>query len=1292
MSCIRNGLFSVVLLTIVVPATATPPILYKAGFEATASTSSGGKYDPAKAVDQWPGTWWASSDKAPAPQWLELRLPEAVTVDSLIIETPAHTLYSPWAEAQIHTGSGDPVMFTFEEGQFTTVVRFPSCKTDRIRITALSVVEARHYIGVADVTLALDPDEVLRATPPPPSPMARDEIVVRGRTDHPCVNVTRADVEQARARTEQHEWARGMKDAILKEADRWLEHDDAYWLAFLPEPGACYAYGFTGCPITGERLGGTWAGARCAWDHPGQVRNAEGRWLPDAEHPDDGKGYVAKDGRIHYLVGIFNSWVTEQWTIHALPALSRAYQLTGDERYAERGILLLDALASIYAESTSGSWDYPSDPPSGRFARPWYQVARTLVKYVDHYDFMYHSPAMERPSLRPGMTCRQNIEQYMMLDGAYYCYAHSFHGALHNGHADYMRGALAVGCLLDVPEYVRHAVASPFSIHTMLANNIDRDGRYYETALGYAVHARLLYLTFADPLLNMRNAEYPHGINLYDDPKMQASLLLPDIQVEVAGRRPNFGDAGPDHTYKPFPKSPTSTTDYLFLERLYAMTSDPEKQGQYGAALQLLAEGDVERLRRAQKSDWLLWHAAPPPETSPALPPELEPRVAGSWVAGMKGMAILRSGEQAALVRFGPSLNHGDPDDLALLYYANGYELSYDIGYGLGSTHCQVGWGSSTVSHCLVTIDETNQFAKAGSGGSLHFLGGLPGVQVVEASSESSYTASGVTEYRRTVALVGDPGYMLDVFRVTGGRQHDYGFGSIGTDLQPFGVNGLAAQEGSLAEGVAWGEKIGKDGDIEGYPNKPYWNPPPKNGYGFFYDVRRGTPEPVWGGTWSIAGTVPTQMRMHVAGDAAEAIIASAPGLYPSKPLASYVLARRKSEDDAPLTSTFIAVYEPFATAGMHFDYDHGALAGNLVESTAETKTIPGISVFLLKGAKNGDSMTFKVRTDADTPAQLVTHFVNAPSYGTAEVLWDGSPVGEPVSLYDAQIAGPVPAPLGNVDTSPGEHTLTFRAADAGSFFIGVSGISFGEPAASTGGPEPVLKAVERLGEAAIAVTRLDGITDVLLSGPCTVASPYGPVEFDGDFALLRGETTALREAQVLGCGRLVVNGEIIDNGPAAFEAVITDIVLEQRAVVLDKALPEGLAGRVAVFSNPAYSRTTAYHVLGASGNTLALQASSFSLGIGRVNALISPTELTSDIPHEYARGVRGSGSTGFFDGKRIVGEHGGSTRVLATAPGSPMRLSVENAAALAPDETFEYLDLSPGDHVRIALTRAHEL
>lgn len=742
---------------------------------------------------------------------------------------------------------------------------------------------------------------------PHPDMLSRDALVVRGHAEHPCVSLTQDDVARAQDNAGKYAWAARERDAIIESANRWLAHDEAYWLGYLPEPGACYAYGFTGCPICGGSTG-TWAGARCTWDNPGHVRCPNGHTLPDAEHPDTGEGYTAPDGRIHYFAGQYNAWVTEQWTTKALPMLSQAYLLTGDEKYAARAALLLDAMASIYAESTSGSWDYPSNPPSGRFARPWYQVARTLVMYVDAYDAIYNSAALRQPSLRAGVDRRENIEQFMLMDGAYYCYSNSFGGVLHNGHADYMRGALAVGCLLDVPEFVHIAVEGSYSIHAMLANNIDRDGRYYESALGYAIHARLLYLTFADPLLNLRSAEYPEGVNLYDDAKFRSCMLLPEAQVLLAGRTPNFGDAAPYTTYEPIPDRVAPAVDAYFLERLYAKTSDEVFRNECATALRWLAEEDVEQLRDASKyKGWLLWHAEEVPSGKAALPETLRQRMNDSWIADMKGMAILRAGDQAALVRYGPSLNHGDPDDLALQYYANGYELTYDLGYGLGSTHTHVGWASSTISHAVVTVNETNQLKGEGSGGSLLSFASLPNVTMVEATSENSYSSENVREYRRAVALTA-AGYLVDRFHVAGGNRHDYSFGSIGTNLTAVDGDFADKREGSLAEDVAWGQMIGEDGDIKGYPNKPYWNPPPGNGYGFFYNVREGLPHWPIKAEWRIEGEVPTVLRLHLLGEEAHPIFADAPGLYPNKPESSYVIARRTGED---LSSTFFAVYEP---------------------------------------------------------------------------------------------------------------------------------------------------------------------------------------------------------------------------------------------------------------------------------------------------------------------------------------------------------------------------------------------
>ncbi len=1121
-------------------------VTYYRDLAATASSEAGEKYGATKAVDGNDSTRWASRDGAEMPQWIDLRFEAPTVINYLYLKLSVDTLYSPWAEVALQFSSGDPVVYPLAATQDVVSLHFPERSTDFIRIEIRRVHEARHYVGVYTAYGAYDPDESLKVREDAPKPVDESTLTIRGRAIHPSVNLTPEDVVAAKARVESYPWARARRDTIVAEANKWLREDDAYWLSLLPEPGACYAYGFTACPICDGGTG-TWQKANCSWEQPGQVVCVNGHSLPDEEHPDAGSGYTAPDGRIHYFKGQFNAWATEQWTQYALPSLTQAWLLTDDTRYADRAMLLLDALASIYKESTSGSWDYPSNPPSGRFARPWYQVARTLVKYVDFYDRLYHAPGMDEPSLRPGVTKRKNIEEYMLLDGAAYCYKKTFAGGLHNGHADYMRGALAVGCVLDIPEYIYNAVEGPFSIRTMLANNIDRDGRYYESSLGYAIHARLLYLTFADPLYNLRNAEYPTGINLYDDPVFRAAFLLPDTQVMLGGRRPNFGDSAPDFSYRAPEPPHANGSDIAFLERLYGRTEDPERRAIYNTLLDWSEASTADATADGESLDWLLWHGrerASTPEKTADLPAPYDRRIAGSWVAGMKGMAMLRAGDQAVLLRYGPSLTHGDFDDLSLQYYAKGYELSYDIGYGLGSTHVQIGWGSSTVSHSLVTVNEKNQMGGEGSGGSLHWFASLPTVQAVSASSEASYSAEGVSAYTRTLALV-DGTYLIDAFHVTGGTQHDFAFGSIGTQLDAFGIDSITAQGGSLAEGVDWGRNIGADGDIKGYPNKPYWNPPPGNGYGFFKDIQRGQPTAHWGGEWTIPGEGDVRLRMHVLGDGGEAIIVHAPGLYPSKPDSSYVMARRQGE--APLESDFLAIYEPFTE-------------------------------------------------------------------------------------------------------------------------------------------KPELSAVKRVGAQAVEVLRSDSRTDLILLGSQRAETSIGAVDFTGDLAFLKVQDGAVIHWELQGAEALSINGKAIDLPPGVFEAKVTAIDLAKRSVQLDVPLPTGLSrGLMAVFSNPAYGRTTAYHIASGAGTALTLDAGTLLLGTGRAWEIRDDQTILSDVPHEYARHT-GRLSSDFFRGKVIQGKEGGSTRVQSVKSETPMVITVEDATVFSQEEPFDYLDIAPGDHVRIAL------
>jgi hypothetical protein len=770
---------------------------------------------------------------------------------------------------------------------------------------------------------------------------AAEPAPVRAAMPHPTVYLTRDDIRLAQTNIARFAWARETADVIQREADAWLAKPDDWFLHNLPTAGACFAYGFTGCPIC-DASWGTWGGVHASFDQPGRVTCAKGHTLPDVDHPDAGTGYVGQDKRIHYFVGSYNAWAVETLTFKAADSLAYAYTLTGDDRYAAKASLILDALAAIYPGCDKGSWDYPSHPPSGRLNRPWYQVARVLVHYVDQYDQVFGSAALDAPSFNPGLTRRQNIETNLLQNGAAYCYKQSQAGALNNGEADYLRGALAVGACLDLPEYVRWGVDGPFGIRSMLDNNLDRDGQYFEVSTLYAAHTRGLYLTFAEPLLNYRGSAYPQGVNLYQHPKFRRFLELLDLSLDCVGHSPRFGDSSPDTARITSPLRPFDASDYASIERLYARTEDAADQQKLAALLNWLADGKPGRTRsertaarssrtasvpwlasRDVEDDyaafedkrWLLFHARPLPVDQQPLAAEFQQQLTSCGLFGQKGIGILRQGTgptaQALLLRFGPSLNHGHRDDLNLNFFARGYELTYDIGYALGSTHTQVGWAHQTASHNLVVVNERLQGeGEGGSGGSLHLFADLPGLKLIEASSEPSYAGQGVTLYRRTLALIGSPsgGYALDLFRVKGGTQHDYLFHALASDAAVTGVALGAEEPGSLAgTNICWGGQQLNDGDMAGHPNRPYWNPPPGNGYGFLIKPRRGQAADGWSAQWAVDPTNGVRLFM-AAQPGTEVISALAPGLYPKSPKARYLVARRKGPD---LESQFAAVIEP---------------------------------------------------------------------------------------------------------------------------------------------------------------------------------------------------------------------------------------------------------------------------------------------------------------------------------------------------------------------------------------------
>lgn len=758
------------------------------------------------------------------------------------------------------------------------------------------------------------------------------EISMASERVHPYLYITASDVERAKSNIERYTWARKVFDTIISEADKWASLSDAELRERVPPPGSIYAYGFSSCPECHVSWPWWGAGGICDFSRPLKVKcpSCE-RIFPDERHPDNGEGWVDNNGKSYYFIGIYNSFAIQAITLRALDVLSNAYILTKDERYAHAASVLLDRIAEAYPTCTIGSIDYPG-APGGRFERTQYQVARVLVHFARYFDLLYDSPAMDAPSATGKASIRKAVEENVLRNGADYCLEQSKTGlyGLTNGQADFTRGVLAVGLVLGDDNYTNWALKGPQNVWNFLENNLDRDGQYFETSTGYADHALNLYIDMAEMLVNYRSPEYPEGINLYEHPKLSKALAYSELDMMCAGHKPRFGDSLPDVVKLEGDSKTFEPLSFMRVEYLYRRASSQKAKEEWAKLLNKMSNGDVEAARASlPNKTWLLFHAEPAPKVNV----ETSQPQRSNLLDG-KGIAILRAGDgpkgSAVLLRYGPSVCHGHLDDLNVNFFALGRELTYDLGYVLGSAHVQKGWAHQTASHNLVVVNERSQMLEGLTGGSPHLFAEGNAIRMVEASAENSYKSEGVSLYRRTLALVGtnsECSYLADIFRVRGGDSHDLFWHAVGEKLTVEGAElSNLDSEGSLAgKEYDWGRRVGPDGDIIGVSGaKPYWNPPPGNGYGFLYDIRHGPIGKSCSASWVIDSKSQDMLKIYLAPPpGSEIVTATAPGVLPKFPKALFAIVRRKGDD---LSSAFASVLQPYSGLNPGIDVERMAV------------------------------------------------------------------------------------------------------------------------------------------------------------------------------------------------------------------------------------------------------------------------------------------------------------------------------------------------------------------------------
>lgn len=774
-------------------------------------------------------------------------------------------------------------------------------------------------------------------------------------------------------------WTEAARAQAREKWAQYLALSDEELWALLPAPQIYRAMGVTltaGCPNCGRRayeVGGPWpfkcdifglpwkvtcpscgqvypkndfaAFYRSGLDERGYFdpARADRSLLLNAEHPDpndplhrfavdDGSGWVDTDGNRFWFIARYcgHLWVQVTRDVEAMAA---DYQRTGEPALAHVAALLLARKADLHPDLDfttqgvhPGTYELGGDQGKAIWACGPYSEAARMRALLRAYDDLW-VPIGEDHALVEFLTrkCRQighpewagsaeavrrHIERELIAEGARDVMRTRAAGSTrYGGDVGHMEWTLALqGLVVDDPRLKAELLAWPFEgpyplkggMHEVLCGPIlGREGAGGSSAPGYSQ----IHYTMA--------------------------RTLADIYAKIEGpeRRDLYA------TYPAVKRSYDSQFLLNCCERYYPHIGDSGSCGNPGlicdAATMLQAFARFGEDRYARMAYFLNGHG------TKGWPQELAARVQaivdqqGDWRQSSTnlngyGLAILRSGEtpadqRAAWLYYGRAVtnSHSHDDRLNIGLFAKGLDLMPDLGYPerTGAWPKRIAWTSNTISHNTVVVDRERQ--RRPVGGNLQTFFETPLVRLVDVAREAVYPQTSL--YRRVYALIdidATDSYLVDIFRVKGGREHHYSFHSAEGEVQTEGLVLEVQPTGTLA-----GSEV-QFGDFD--PSIQRWD---ERGIGFQYlrNVRRDpAPPPQWSVTWAVKDTwntrgrgkrAPTDVRLRLTmlGEHDEAILATGepPRLgRPDNPEAlEYLLVRNEGEN---LASVYVAVIEPW--------------------------------------------------------------------------------------------------------------------------------------------------------------------------------------------------------------------------------------------------------------------------------------------------------------------------------------------------------------------------------------------
>ncbi|MBO9613100.1 MAG: heparinase II/III family protein [Dyadobacter sp.] len=738
-----------------------------------------------------------------------------------------------------------------------------------------------------------------------------------------------ADIMKARMNLLHYKEAQNVRDRILKAADPWLARPDSAIVALMPDARVPRAFDLNpkGSPVHGDtvfKVGGFYP-----WivdpDHPLQVKSPiDGQVFPsndylayyrssfrnrtglDRTYADDGWGWIAPDGERYWFVAYANQWM---WKGHIEPAfadLAHAYLLTGDKRYAHKAAVMLYRLGEVYPsmdhanQSRYGLMEkMKGHTYNGKVLNLIWETS-LIQNAAEAYDAVWDSidgdTDLQRATGKSGGQIRAFIEANVLEDAVDAYMQRKIQGN-YGMHQIALLYILLARQNMGTEKYLHMLVEEPgesrvqSGLRYALYNMIFRDGQPLESP-DYNLLTVQKITRFADMLRTS-------GTDLFAEPRLRGLIDSPLEMVATGKITPGIGDSG------------------SVLGTLVGQDPDVYQVG-YGAYRDpryltwLAAVGKV-GAQSFSTFESLFRDALPDVRLLPAgraLPERRSHLLAGY---GM-GMLNNRSDAVALTFNYGFKGTHYHWDFLNFELFANGQKMMPDLGYpdAMNEYVKEVyTWSFNSVAHNTVVVDAQRQVSNVP--GRLHDFADGKFVQSMDASSA---TYPQTTAYRRNMVMIdidSAQSYIVDFFRVAGGRQHDYALHGPPGSITAEGQWG-EKQPGTLAgEDVAFGDvyddaKMG----IKGYQGS-YWNYK-GSGYQYLFNVQKLNGDRT-ALTFSHVSDKSAKVKIHILPQSGQEIrMADAWNKPRAKNyLLKYIITRRKSLGNEPLKSTFVGVMEPFA-------------------------------------------------------------------------------------------------------------------------------------------------------------------------------------------------------------------------------------------------------------------------------------------------------------------------------------------------------------------------------------------